>query len=160
MKSIISKFTDPILYTIATTILVIALACSSTSYADSENPGPGNNVEISTVDHINGFAAHARMIHDQLGITPLQENLWNNVTLIMRENSQSMAALIRSRAKQETAMTALDDLKSYSEVASLHADGLKKFIPAFEALYKSMSEEQQKNADILFQNQRKKMTGN
>jgi hypothetical protein len=56
-------------------------------------------------------------------------------------------------------MTALEDLKSYSEIADAHATGLKKFIPAFEALYASMSEEQRKNADSLFFGQRE-MTAN
>ena len=47
-------------------------------------------------------------------------------------------------------MTAIDDLKSYSEIADAHADGLKKFIPAFEPLYAGMSDAQKKSADTLF----------
>ena len=47
-------------------------------------------------------------------------------------------------------MTAVDDLKSYSEIADAHADGLKKFTPAFEPLYAGMSDAQKKSADTLF----------
>jgi hypothetical protein len=48
-------------------------------------------------------------------------------------------------------MSAVEDLKSYSEIAEAHADGLKKFIPVFEPLYASMSDAQKKDADKLFQ---------
>jgi hypothetical protein len=47
-------------------------------------------------------------------------------------------------------MTAVDDLKSYGEIANAHADGIKKFIPVFESLYASMSDAQKKSADTLF----------
>ena len=61
-----------------------------------------------------------------------------------------METLIKARSAHMTAMNAVDDLKSYSEIAEAHADGLKKFIPAFEPLYVSMSDTQKKNADALF----------
>ncbi len=49
-------------------------------------------------------------------------------------------------------MTAVDDLRSYSAITDAHAEGLKKFIPVFEALYASMSDAQKKNVDTLFHN--------
>ncbi|MCK9197374.1 MAG: hypothetical protein M0P16_10390 [Syntrophales bacterium] len=71
-----------------------------------------------------------------------------------------MESLSRNRAKNEGDLKALDDLKSYYEIASAHAEDLKRFIPVFEALYISMSDNQQRNADILFRTQRDKMTIN
>jgi hypothetical protein len=47
-------------------------------------------------------------------------------------------------------MTAVDDLKSYGEIAAAHADGIKKLTPVFADLYASMSEPQRKEADTLF----------
>lgn len=47
-------------------------------------------------------------------------------------------------------MTAVEDLKSYAEIATAHANGLQNFIPVFEALYENMSEQQRRNADTLF----------
>jgi hypothetical protein len=47
-------------------------------------------------------------------------------------------------------MTAVDDVKSYAAIADAHADGLKKFVSVFEALYNSMSDEHKKNADNVF----------
>jgi hypothetical protein len=68
----------------------------------------------------------------------------------MRDNAQTMDALIKARADQAPTMSALDEIKSYSDIAEAHAAGLKKFIPVFEALYTSMSDAQKKNADTLF----------
>ena len=56
----------------------------------------------------------------------------------------------QARFEKAKAMTAVEDLKSYSEIAQAHADGLKNFIPVFEALYASMSDDQKKDADTLF----------
>jgi len=39
---------------------------------------------------------------------------------------------------------------AYSAIAEAHAEGLKTFIPAFEALYASMSDAQKQNADVIF----------
>jgi hypothetical protein len=61
-----------------------------------------------------------------------------------------MADLIQSRVQNAKTMTAVDDLRAYQGIADAHAEGLKKLIPAFEALYASMSDEQKKNADAVF----------
>ena len=68
----------------------------------------------------------------------------------MRDNAKTMEALIKARSEKAGTMTAVDDLKSYGEIAEAHADGLKKFIPAFEPLYAGMSDAQKKSADTLF----------
>jgi hypothetical protein len=47
-------------------------------------------------------------------------------------------------------MTAVDDLKSYGEIADAHANGIKKLTPVFADLYTSMSDVQKKEADTLF----------
>jgi len=47
-------------------------------------------------------------------------------------------------------MSAVDDLRSYQKLADAHADGLKKLVPAFEALYNTMSQDQKKTADAVF----------
>ncbi len=47
-------------------------------------------------------------------------------------------------------MTAVQDIQSYGEIAALHAEGIKRFLPAFEALYASMPEAQKQQADALF----------
>ena len=67
----------------------------------------------------------------------------------MRDNAKTMDTLIAAR-KNAKPMNAVENFKSYDEIQSAQADGIKKFIPVFEALYNSMSDDQKKNADIVF----------
>jgi hypothetical protein len=53
-------------------------------------------------------------------------------------------------------MTAVDDLKSYGEIADAHADGIKKLTPVFAALYASMSDAQKKEADAIFRGRKRR----
>jgi hypothetical protein len=92
-------------------------------------------------------------LHAKLKITPAQKGLWDNVTRVMRDDAKKMEALIKARSEKATTTNAIDDLKSYSEIAEAHADGLKNFIPVFEPLYAGMSDAQKKDADKLFHHQ-------
>jgi hypothetical protein len=100
--------------------------------------------------HLDRVEARIRELHAQLQITPAQENLWNNVAQVMRDNVRTMDALTQARAAKAQTMTAIDDLKTYTDLVEAHAEGLKKFTPAFEALYDSMSDAQKQQADAVF----------
>jgi hypothetical protein len=89
-------------------------------------------------------------MHDKLKITTAQEELWSKVEQTMREDAKVMDALTQTRADHAKEMTAVDDLKSYGEIAAAHADAIKKLTPVFAALYDNMSEAQKKAADTLF----------
>jgi protein CpxP len=133
MKRIVHQF--PYLTALAvaamTLLATIALASASPAHADS-------------------VEARIKELHAKLKITQAQEDLWTNVTQVMRDNAQTYHALIKVRSENAKTMTAIDDLKSYGNVADAHAEGLKKFIPVFGALYASMSDAQKKNADTIF----------
>jgi BON domain-containing protein/LTXXQ motif family protein len=101
----------------------------------------------SRVDYVE---ARITRLHASLNITPAQEALWTNVTQVMRDNARIMEGLTTARADQAPTMTAVEDLKSYAEITNAHADGLTKFLPAFEALYASMSDAQKPEANIMF----------
>ena len=88
-------------------------------------------------------------LHAALNITPEQEELWNNVAQVMRDNAKTMDTLITAQQNAKS-MNAVENFKSYGEITQAQADGTKKFIPAFEALYNSMSDAQKKNADTVF----------
>ena len=89
-------------------------------------------------------------LYTRLGITDKQEKQWNKVAQVMRENAKAMDGLIKTRMEKARSMNAVEDLKSYSDITDAQAAGLKKFIPAFEALYASLSEAQKKEADAAF----------
>ena len=75
----------------------------------------------------------------------------------MRDNAQNLDSLTQARLQNAGRMTAVDDLNSYSQIADAHAEGLKKFVPAFQALYDSMSDTQKKQADAFFQHGNSRM---
>ena len=89
-------------------------------------------------------------MHEKLKITAEQEALWGKVEQSMREDAKTMDVLTQARVDHAKDMTAVDDLKSYGEITTAHADGIKKLTPVFADLYASMSDQQKKDADVLF----------
>lgn len=89
-------------------------------------------------------------MHDKLKITAAQEEQWAKVAQAMRDDAKTMDTLTQARVGHTKDMTAVDDLKSYGEIADAHANGIKKLTPVFADLYASMSDPQKKEADTLF----------
>jgi protein CpxP len=94
--------------------------------------------------------AHIRDLHKRLRITDAQKPQWEALVKVMRDNAQAMTTLQKERAADAQSMNAVDVVKSYASVVEAHEDGMKKFIPPFEALYNTMSDSQKKTADSLF----------
>ena len=89
-------------------------------------------------------------LRGRLQVTAAQESLWNNVAQIMRDNAATFRANVPDRSTGPDTSTAVDDLKAFQIIADEHANGLRKLIPAFEALYASMTPAQKKHADQVF----------
>ena len=131
----------------AGTLPAQVMVAQATSPSAATAPSPARAAKASRADRVE---ARITMLHTKLAITPAQEDLWKNVTQVMRDNAQTMEALTKARADKAKTMTAVEDLTSYSEITTAHAEGLKKFIPVFETLYASMSDTQKAQADSLF----------
>jgi periplasmic protein CpxP/Spy len=87
-----------------------------------------------------------------LKITPDQEKKWEGVAQAMRENASRMEKLVAEKRKlSPDKTTAVDDLKTYQEFTEARLDGLKHLTSAFKSLYDSMTPEQKKNADTVFE---------
>jgi len=99
--------------------------------------------------HLARVESRIKDLHAKLHITPAQEDLWQQVTTVLRDNAHALDALIQTQATQARTITAIDDLRAYSAISDAHAEGLKKFLTAFEPLYASMSEVQKQQADTL-----------
>ena len=127
-------------------IAAITVFSVNSGYAADKDPAP--TAKATTGDA--RIEEHINKLHTTLKITPAQEEQWKNVAQVMRENAKSVKDLTGAREKIAKTMNAVEDLKSYSEIADAHAAGLKKFIPVFETLYAGMSDEQKKNADAIF----------
>ena len=90
-------------------------------------------------------------LHAALKITPDEDASWNAVAQTMRENAASIEKLIaEKRTQAPQGMTAVDDLKAYSEFAQAHVDGLKNLTSSFATLYAAMPDAQKKIADQVF----------
>jgi uncharacterized coiled-coil DUF342 family protein len=91
-----------------------------------------------------------KQLHDQLQITSDQETKFGKLADVMRDNAKEMSEAVEKRHAAKETTSALDDLKAYQAVAQAHADGLKALVPAFEDLYKTLSDSQKAQADELF----------
>jgi protein CpxP len=131
------------------------MLAQATAAPAETKPARAHTSKASTVD-----ASEARItdLHAKLKITPAQEDLWSGVTRVMRTNAQAMEPLRKTRSEKAPTMTAVEDFTSYAEIADVHADGIKKFVPVFAALYDSMSDAQKKNADTIFRRSEPKST--
>jgi periplasmic protein CpxP/Spy len=124
---------------------VIALA-PSTIYADD---APGTTATNRGPD-TEPVEARIKELHDKLKITSAQEEMWTAITKEMRDHAKAAQSLIGTREQSAAQMTAIEDLKSYAEIAQAHADGMKQFLKVFTPLYTAMSDAQKKNADDVF----------
>jgi periplasmic protein CpxP/Spy len=124
----------------------------------TQTPAPSTGAPAAPSPRADRVEARIKALHDELKITSAQEDQWKNVTQVMRDNANTMQALTKVRRERAKTMSALDDLKSYAEITEAHVDGLKKFIPAFEPLYNSMSDEQKKTADTVFRSRGRQRT--
>lgn len=89
-------------------------------------------------------------LHAQLHITPAQQQQWDQFAEVMRENARDMDQAFMQRAQQFQTMNAVQNMRSYEQIAEEHAKHLQKLIPAFETLYNAMSDQQKQIADQVF----------
>lgn len=125
-------------------LLVILTSPLMSNGASSDTKGKNDMSDVERIE------ARIEKFHSELKITAEQEERWNKVAQVMRENESKMHALVQAREERGSTLSAVENLKSYSEIADEHAASLKKFIPVFEDLYSTMSESQKKMADGLF----------
>ena len=100
-------------------------------------------------------AAEQRLqgLQAELHITDAQMPQWSAFAQAMRDNATSTDALFRQRANATQSMNALDNMKSYAQVARTYADDTEKLSAAFETLYGVLSQQQKQTIDTLFRQQ-------
>ena len=106
-------------------------------------------------------AAEQRLTNLQaiLHITDAQTPQWSAFAHATRDNATSTDALFRQRASSAQSMNALDNMKSYAQVARAYADNTVKLSAAFEALYGVLSDQQKQTIDTLFRQQATQSAG-
>jgi LTXXQ motif family protein len=128
--------------------MIVAQAATPAPMKPAKSTAPTTTAKGSQSDRVESRISE---MHTKLKITQAQEGQWNNVAQVMRDNAKTLDTLTQARISNANTMTAIADLKSYSEITDAHAEGLKKFVAAFQPLYDSMSDVQKKAADMLFQ---------
>jgi hypothetical protein len=130
----------------------IFFANPNSSFAASGKKKSSAVAGISAVEHTE---AQIKQLQGALNITEAQQELWDNLTQVMRENAKDMDALTDSlrkeRAEGTQNMNAVEHMKFHSRITASHSEQLEKFIPPFEAFYDSLSDEQKKTTDTIFQ---------
>ncbi len=111
---------------------------------------PGIALAIDKDAHEDRTELRIKDMHAKLKITSAQEEQWAKVAQVMLDDAKTMDALTQIRVDHAKDMTAVDDLKSFGEIADAYANGIKKITPVFADLYASMSDAQKKEADAFF----------
>jgi ribosome-binding protein aMBF1 (putative translation factor) len=141
------------------TLVVVMVAFLSTIFFANANPSfAADKKKSSAVARPTAVAhteAQIKQLQGALKITEAQQELWDNLTQVMRENAEDMDALTASLAKERAEGTkninAVEHMKLHSQITQAHLDQLEKFLPPFEAFYDSLSDEQKKTTDTIFQ---------
>lgn len=139
MKIISNQYSLVKLRTFAVAALVSTLAFAPIVVLAIDRDAHEDRTEIRIKD-----------MHAKLKITSAQEEQWGKVAETMRDDAKTLDKLTQVRLDHAKEMTAIDDLKSYGEIADAHAEGIRKLTPVFADLYASMSDAQKKEADTLF----------
>ncbi|HEY1722343.1 MAG TPA: Spy/CpxP family protein refolding chaperone [Magnetospirillaceae bacterium] len=164
----------------ASAALSTALLFAASSYAaDATTQAPADNSQAAPAapaqaaapaagKHEDRVDARIKELHAKLHITEAQKPQWDAYVQTLRDNaaamdqgSQQLSDAAKARMTKAK-MTALDDLKAYEQFADAkanvdqqHSEGLKKLVPAFEALYNTMSDHQKKITDRMFDEARR-----
>jgi hypothetical protein len=141
-------------------LVVVMVAFLSTIFLANANPsfaapGKKKSSAVARPSAVAHTEAQIKQLQGALNITEAQQELWDNLTQVMRENAKDMDALTdalaKERAESTKTMNAVEHMKLHSQITAAHSDQLEKFIPPFEAFYSSMSDEQKKTTDTIFQ---------
>lgn len=140
---------------IPVTLVIVMVAFLSTLFFVNANlsfaaAGKKKASAVARTSAVEHTEAQIKQLQGALNITEPQKELWNHLTQVMRENAKGMDALIKDRAENAKTMNALEHMKFHSQLTEAYLDQQKKFLPPFEALYSSMSDEQKKSTDTIF----------
>ena len=104
--------------------------------AQTQPAAPPQNIE-----------ANITTLRQTLQITPAQEAQFNAVANIMRQNARAETSAPQSPPANAGAV---DHLRAEIQYDEMELAGMKRFLPALEALYATLSPAQRQTADAIF----------
>jgi len=120
------------------TLVVVMVAFLSTIFFVNANlsfaaTGKKKSSAVARPSAVEYTEAQIKQLQSSLKITEAQEELWNNLTQVMRENAKDMDALTdtlaQERAEGTKTMNAVEHMKLHSQITEARLDQLKKLIP-------------------------------
>ena len=151
MEQTISRNIYPIRFVYMVSVFLSILFCASLQQSFAAT-GTGSKKSAATAGVTAGDRTEARIkqLYAVLKISDDQQEAWNTLTQVMRENSKEMDTLAKVKTESTQIVNAVENMKFYYQVSKTHLEQQAKFIPPFEALYTCMSDEQKKTADLVF----------
>jgi hypothetical protein len=138
----------------ATVVTVIVAFLSAIFFANPNlsfaASGKNKSEAIARKSAVEYTEAQIKQLQGTLNITEDQQELWNKLTAVMRENAKDMDAFTKERAENAKPINAVEHLKLHRQITEEHLAQLKKLIPPFEAFYNSMSDQQKNITDMVF----------
>ncbi|MCK9389944.1 MAG: Spy/CpxP family protein refolding chaperone [Syntrophales bacterium] len=126
----------------------IFFANADLSFAAASKKKSSTVVRTSAVEYTE---AQIKQLQAELNITKDQEELWTNLTQVMRDNAKEMDTFFtKARAENAKNMNAVERMKFQSQITETQSAQLNRLIPPFEAFYASLSDEQKKSTDMIF----------
>ena len=90
--------------------------------------------------------ANIASLHQRLQITPAQEAQFNALANVMRQNARAEASAPQAPPANASAT---DYLRAEIQYDEIQLAGMKRFLPALEALYATLSPTQRQAADAI-----------
>ena len=149
MKLIAAVLVSTVVFGVAAAQTAAAQTPNSNGSADA----PRSAMAKADAKRDDAVESHITDLHAKLKITAAEEPQWKEVADTMRQNARELDRAIDKRESTQASATAVDDLNSYAEIAQAHANGVKKLASAFSGLYSAMSDDQKKEADMVFSHQ-------
>lgn len=147
--SLFFKVTRPLAIATVTGTALFALPAMAQTKEQAAKPPAA---EAATSQKPETVEQRITTLKAALKITPDQEKKWDGVAQAMRDNASRMEKLVAEKRKiPPDKTTAVDDLKTYQDFTEVRLEGLKHLTSAFKSLYDSMTPEQKKNADLVFE---------
>ena len=147
-------------------VAAAVIGMSGAVLAATPDPVVDAKPAVATVSSATGVAAKddehnltARVeqrivdLHAKLQITAAQQPQWDRFTGVMRANARHMVQGFDARVVMLPTMTATESMQSYAKMAADHADDMQQLVPAFSALYLTMSDDQKHTTDAVFLNE-------
>jgi hypothetical protein len=142
---------------LASPLLMGAALAQTSTTAPTTTAAPAKPAAAKVSPMIMHVNEHLASLKKSLAITPAEENNWEGFAQVMRDNATGLAAQYKTRADAVDTMNAVQNMESYTSIASTQADDMTRLSAAFQTLYTSLTPAQQQKADQIFRTEAKSM---